>query len=231
MAARQRFLWPGIWSDPTFGRLAPLEQVFFIGLFSNADDEGRLLADPAYLRSAIFPLKDLTAKKVREVRNAVTEVFPSVVLYEADGDEYIALLKWKDYQHPKYPKASTLPEPYLNGSSPPENDSSKDGGRVPPRAGQGLGRDGFKGSSRKDGRRAKAAKPGTADYAEIETEVNRIIEHLVDTDLGSKGVLMSVAVRATMSALGKVRESVEKKPGLGVGYAVNAIKDEIGEKG
>lgn len=136
--ARQRFIWPEIWKDPVFGRLQPTEQVCFIGLFSIADDEGRLLADPAYLRSELFPYKDITAKKMLSVRDAVVEKVDSVLLYKAGGHEYIALLKWSEYQKPKYPKPSKLPPPFPEASpnvpgSLPENRSV---GRA------GLGRDG-----------------------------------------------------------------------------------------
>jgi hypothetical protein len=109
--ARQRFIHPELWEDPVFGKLQPAEMVLFIGLFSIADDEGRLLADPAFLRSQLFPFKDYTNKKVGTMRDAVVAAMANVHLYRAEGYEYIALLKWKEYQKPKYPKPSKLPAP------------------------------------------------------------------------------------------------------------------------
>lgn len=111
MAPRQRFIHPEIWKDPVFGRLQPLEQVLFIGLFSIADDEGRTMADPAYLRSELFAYSDFSLKKVQALRDSVVQKVRSVHLYEADGGELIALLKWSDYQKPKYPKPSKIPPP------------------------------------------------------------------------------------------------------------------------
>jgi hypothetical protein len=127
--ARQRFIWPGIWKDPEFGRLQPLEQVMFIGLFSIADDEGRTLAEPAYLRSELFPYTTYTNSRVKVIRDAVVEKCANVYLYVVRGIEYIALLKWTDHQKPKYPKASKLPPPFPeaspNGSEGlPENSST-----------------------------------------------------------------------------------------------------------
>jgi len=109
--ARQRFIWPTLWADPSFGHLKPVEQVLFIGLFSNADDEGRLLADPAYLRSTVFPYAKTSTANVKRHRDAIVKACPSVVLYHENGVEYIALTRWKRHQKPKYPKPSTLPAP------------------------------------------------------------------------------------------------------------------------
>lgn len=111
--ARQRFIWPSIWSDKCFGELNHEEQILFIGLYSLADDEGRIIADPKYLKAQIFPYKHYSAKRVERVRNRVVERMRNVRLYRygAAGDEAIVLLKWADYQKPKYPKPSKIPPP------------------------------------------------------------------------------------------------------------------------
>lgn len=108
---RQRFIHPEIWSDPTLGKLAPVERLFFIGCFSNADDEGRLLGSPAYLRSVIFVYDDFTIDQVKEIRDRVVSCCHNLVLYEHNGTEYLAFLKWTEYQKPKYPQPSKIPSP------------------------------------------------------------------------------------------------------------------------
>lgn len=139
--ARQRFIWPTIWADPEFGRLKDSERILFIGLFSNADDEGRLLADPSYLRSIIWPYEDnLTGRKVRGIRDAVVSSCDSICLYEVDGIEYIALRKWESYQHPKYPKPSAHPPP---PSSKNGGTFTEDSSNIPPQGWVGKGRDGL----------------------------------------------------------------------------------------
>ncbi|MCR4340797.1 MAG: hypothetical protein NUW01_13025 [Gemmatimonadaceae bacterium] len=140
--ARQRFIWPTIWSDPVFGRLKPDEQVFFIGLFSIADDDGRLLADPAHLRAQIFAYKDYSLKKVKAIRDAVVREVSSAHLYSAHGQEYIALLKWRRYQKPKYPKASVIPPPFLQDSGNPGGTLEESSAKLPPQGWVGLGWDG-----------------------------------------------------------------------------------------
>lgn len=109
--ARQRFIHPEFWSDPSIGQLSPLERLLFLGCFSNADDEGRLLGNPAWLRSAVFPYDDISLDEVRTARDRVAAVCRSFVLYSIDGVEYIAFLRWGRYQKPKYPKPSNIPPP------------------------------------------------------------------------------------------------------------------------
>lgn len=114
--ARQRFIHPEFWGDPSIGQLTPIERLFFVGCFSNADDEGRLLGHPAWLRSAIFPYDDISLDDVRAMRDRAAAVCRNFVVYEVDGVEYIAFLKWNRYQKPKYPKPSTLPPPSGDGA-------------------------------------------------------------------------------------------------------------------
>jgi hypothetical protein len=170
--ARQRFIWPGIWKDPVFGRMKAEEQTFFIGCFSIADDEGRLLADPAYLRGELFTYRDITLRKVAAVRDSVVAQCPNFHLYKADGVEYIALLKWAEYQKPKYPKPSKLPAPYLEDSPtvPPTlpESSPNNGEALEPRV--GLGRDGLD----RDG--PLSDSPNEGDGPEERPNVQSIIE-------------------------------------------------------
>ena len=39
--ARKRMIDPGIWQSEDFAKMSTLGKLVFIGLFSNADDEGR----------------------------------------------------------------------------------------------------------------------------------------------------------------------------------------------
>ena len=109
--ARQRFIHPDIWSDPSLGSLKPIERLMFIGLFSNADDEGRLPGNPAYLRSTIFPYDDFSNAQIKAMRDRISSVCSNVLIYEVAGIEYIALLQWQRYQSPRYAKPSKYPSP------------------------------------------------------------------------------------------------------------------------
>jgi hypothetical protein len=180
--ARQRFIHPEIWKDPVYGKLQPIEQLLFIGLFSIADDEGRLLADAAYLRSEIFPFKDYTNKKVQSIRDAVVQAMVNVHLYRANGYDYIALLKWAEYQKPKYPKPSKLPPPFLEDSPklPPRLPEASPTDSPLDRAGQGLGWEG-------QGRDDESQEPATAstDFKSPDP-VARLLAAMSDKDDGTE---------------------------------------------
>ena len=108
---RQRFIHPDIWTDEVFAYLPPLERLMFIGCFSLADDEGRLSANPIYLRNAIFPCDSLTPGQVQQMRDDLVSKFRNLVLYQVNGTEYLAFRNWRQYQHPKYVKPSRIPPP------------------------------------------------------------------------------------------------------------------------
>jgi len=96
--ARKRMIDPSIWSDESFGSLSSGAKILFIGLFSNADDEGRILANPAYLKATVFMYDTVTLDIIKTKRTEVIEKMSSVILYEVDGKEYIQLSRWEEYQ-------------------------------------------------------------------------------------------------------------------------------------
>ena len=84
--------------DPSFGSLEPEEMVLFLGMIVIGDDEGRLRADPAYLKSRIFGYKKFRIDQVKAWRDKVAKQIKGVMLYEVDAEEYIQLTKWEKYQ-------------------------------------------------------------------------------------------------------------------------------------
>lgn len=229
--ARQRFIHPTLWKDPVIGRLLPLEQVLFIGLFSIADDFGRTIADPAYLRSELFAYKDYTAKKVKSIRDSVVEKVASVHLYQATGVEYIALLKWHEYQKPKYPTASKLPAPFLEDAPILPQPSGKPGGSLPENLptgrvgmGEGLGLGTSKG-------RPVVRPPASQELPDSEM-LERLLRIVGDSaDEGTRGVLTSMARKLPPASLAKVIETTAKQPvWKRARYANGALQSEIDER-
>ena len=136
---RQRFIWPTLWEDPAIGRLSDTHRVLYIGCFSLADDEGRIIGEPAFLRSHIFPYHKISDARVKQVRDEVDRACPSFCVYVIADVSYIAFLNWSEFQRPKYPKPSKLPEP-LGESSPNLGGSVEQDSPV---GWVGLGRDGL----------------------------------------------------------------------------------------
>lgn len=111
---------PDFWTDSRIKKLSPVERLFFLGLVSHADDEGRISADPAYLRSIIFPYDDYNLDEIKAMRNTIVESNPNVHLYTNSEEEYLYFQKWTRYQKPSHPQASKLPSPPKLQESLPE---------------------------------------------------------------------------------------------------------------
>jgi hypothetical protein len=122
--ARKRFIDPSFWTDTAISKLKPLERLFFLGCVSNADDEGRLPGNPAFLRSIIFPYDDLSIDEIRSIRDNVAATCKNLIVYVVDGDEFIAFRQWRRYQSPRYPQPSHYPAPPEVQCEQPNGDDS-----------------------------------------------------------------------------------------------------------
>lgn len=109
--ARKRMIDPNIWESEDFNSLSLLSRLVFIGLFSNADDEGRGRAKPIYIKSILFPYDE----KIRptDIENSLSEIASrmSIILYSHDGNEYYALKNWDKWQSIQKKKMSIFPAP------------------------------------------------------------------------------------------------------------------------
>ena len=64
--ARKRMIDPSFWTDEKLGECSIQERMLFMGLISNADDEGYGRANPKLLKSLIFPYDDLRASDLEK---------------------------------------------------------------------------------------------------------------------------------------------------------------------
>ena len=108
---RRRMIDPDFWNDSRVKRLTPIERLLFIGMVSQADDDGRLLADTAFLRSKVFPYDDFTLEDITSMRDHILETNPNLQLYQNAGEDYLYFRKWPRYQKPSHPQPSKLPKP------------------------------------------------------------------------------------------------------------------------
>ena len=112
--ARRRMIDPSFWTDSDVRKLTKTERLLLIGMMSIADDEGRLQAHPSLLKATIFPYDDdIDLADIREMRDRIAQVMRNVILYSDNerDEEYIAFLKWREYQKPSHPKPSKIPPP------------------------------------------------------------------------------------------------------------------------
>ena len=108
--ASRRMVDPAIWQSETFAAYTYRQRVLFIGLFSNADDQGRLRAHPALIRSLVFPYEDITLAEIDADLQAIAEA-GGIHLYEMGGHSALQVIKWWDYQKPQWAYASKITPP------------------------------------------------------------------------------------------------------------------------
>jgi hypothetical protein len=111
--ARIRSIKPEIWQDEALGRCTVYARILYIGLITQADDEGRLRGATELIRSLIFPYDpdDAHAENVERWLYELVQV-GLIVRYEADrGCSYISVVGWSDHQKVNHPTPSKLPAP------------------------------------------------------------------------------------------------------------------------
>jgi hypothetical protein len=85
-------------------------RLLFIGLFSNADDQGRLRGHPALISSKIFPYEIIPLDEIDAALQDLAEK-GLIIRYQADGKAHIQMAAWWTHQRLQWAKPSELPAP------------------------------------------------------------------------------------------------------------------------
>lgn len=109
--ARKRMLSPEIWESQSFGALDLLGKVLYIGMISQADDEGRGILSAQLLKSKILPYDDKV--RIADVEKTLDDIGSktSTTYYEVDGKRYYYLENWTKWQSINRPVPSKFPSP------------------------------------------------------------------------------------------------------------------------
>jgi hypothetical protein len=109
--ARIRTVKPDLFTSPSM-RLVGLEARYLaVGLFTEADDQGRFIASAKLIAGSLFPHDDdVTAAKV-ERWLAALEGVEMIAFYEYEGVRYGYFPKWEKHQRISHPTPSNLPSP------------------------------------------------------------------------------------------------------------------------
>lgn len=108
--ARKRMIDPSFWTDEKLGEQCSIaERLLFMGLISNADDEGRGRANPKLLLSMIFPYDDM---RLSDFKNSLAKLasLELIRLYQVEGQQYFAVTHFRKYQTVNRPTPSEIPE-------------------------------------------------------------------------------------------------------------------------
>ena len=106
----RRMIDPSFWTSETVGALTRDQRLLFIGLWSNADDQGRIRGHVALVRSCIFPYDDISLDEIRADLAALSEG-AFILCYQVEGREVIQIKNWWTYQRPQWAYPSDLPAP------------------------------------------------------------------------------------------------------------------------
>jgi hypothetical protein len=104
--ARIRTVKPDLFGSYSLARV-PIEARFlFVGLFTEADDDGLVIDSPKRIAGAIFPHDEkVTAKHVEGWLTALEKI-RCIVRFEADDGRYFWLPAWADHQKISHPTPS-----------------------------------------------------------------------------------------------------------------------------
>jgi len=106
----RRMIDPGFWESVTVASWPYFDRLLFIGLFSHADDQGRLMGHPVLVRSKVFPFDDVPMDDIITAL-AKFEASESIIRYSVDGKDYIQLVNWWKWQHAQWAWPSKMPPP------------------------------------------------------------------------------------------------------------------------
>lgn len=99
--ARIRSIHPGLFSDPEFAGLSSDAQMFYLGLLTEADDNGIFEWNANKLKIRLRPLKD---GPIEPLLSELQEA-QKIRSYEMGGRQYGAIRNFRRFQRPKSPKA------------------------------------------------------------------------------------------------------------------------------
>jgi hypothetical protein len=99
---------PEIWTDLKFVRLSLPQRLLYIGLISNADDDGRLRGEAEYLKMIIFPSDNISPNAIEDMLKHLDGL---IIRYEVNGNWYIQHPNWNKHQYIEKRRPSLLPAP------------------------------------------------------------------------------------------------------------------------
>ncbi len=105
---RKRMIDPVIWTDDRFLCLSAMARLTFIGLITQADDEGRLTIDPRSIKAKIFPIDEFSTKDVANWLNELISL-ELIEAYKVNGRFFAELAGWRKTQFIQKKKPSNLP--------------------------------------------------------------------------------------------------------------------------
>lgn len=164
--ARIRSIHPGIFTDEAWVSCAPLTRVLFMGLLTDADDQGIFEWKPLQIRMRLLPGDAADVSAMLEEMAAVD----LIKAFEHNGKKFGAIRNFGKHQRPKKPNSiHFVPEElrtYVNpnrGKGEPEDDEEASVGNQFPTSGENSAQMEDGGWRMEDGTDASASSQGAGD--------------------------------------------------------------------
>lgn len=112
MAVRKRMIDPSIWEDPSFNKLSVQARFIFMGLISNADDEGYFRAESGGIKRLLFGYDNITKEEIIIWLKELQSQIPTIHFFQNNKEAYGHFTKWGKYQKLREDRiiASTFPK-------------------------------------------------------------------------------------------------------------------------
>lgn len=104
---RIRTIKPSFFMSRSVKRLTDKQKLVWLGLFPNADDEGRLLDEPGILVGQLWALT-ITEPKLDLILTDL-DAAQRIIRYEVAGERYIQVTNWHEHQKISKPTPSVIP--------------------------------------------------------------------------------------------------------------------------
>lgn len=97
-------------SSETFAGLTLRQRDLWHGLLVVVDDQGRMPANPAFVRAQVWPFDDFTLADIDADLHALEDA-GNILRYQADGRTFLQIVNWWRYQAPQWCNSSDHPAP------------------------------------------------------------------------------------------------------------------------
>lgn len=117
---RIRTIKPDFFRSRSLARCSLRARLTYAGLWCEADDAGRGVADPRLLKGVIWPLDDdITPADIRADLIELADT-AHIIIFAAEGDVYFQVSKWQKHQSAAYRRGDS------KHPAPPENEPPPD---------------------------------------------------------------------------------------------------------
>lgn len=135
----RRMITPEIWFNEKVASLPDAGRLLFIGIFSNADDDGRLKASAKFLKAHIFPYDDdKVCRLVEELRDKCAQA-GLIRLYTNGTQEFLDIPGWHEHQQIRKDRYSPSKLPSFEACNPVSPKAQPSGNQKTPTGGHSIG--------------------------------------------------------------------------------------------